>query len=151
MVAAGATRRLATGARCGGEMGIEMDPNENLRRQREILAELRELADRDGDTPRDLLDEEERDLLVELSALSEDLDEWMSKGGFAPEAWQRGPDVAARQVDPLTVGVTIGGVDVYVRDTPGSVIVSVGTDELPPGKTAMVESFDGVSWEHELP
>jgi hypothetical protein len=62
-----------------------------------------------------------------------------------------GPDVRARRVDSLTVGVTIGGVDVYVRDTPGSVIVSVGTDELPEGKTAAVESFDGVSWEHDLP
>jgi hypothetical protein len=61
------------------------------------------------------------------------------------------PDVQARAVDEHTTAVTIGRVDVYVRDTPNAVIVSVGTDDLPEGKAASVQSADGISWEHELP
>jgi hypothetical protein len=64
---------------------------------------------------------------------------------------EEGPDVKARTVDHQTTAVTIAGVDVYVRNASNAVVVSVGSGELPEGKQAFVESFDGVSWEHELP
>jgi hypothetical protein len=62
-----------------------------------------------------------------------------------------GPDVAARTVDHQTTAVAIAGVDIYVRDTPNAVIVGVGTEDLARHKTAWIESFDGTSWEQQLP
>ena len=70
-----------------------MDPNENLRRQRETLEELRELqweAEEAEERGRSTgaFAERQLDLLTELSQLVEDLDEWLSKGGFLPGDWQ---------------------------------------------------------------
>ncbi len=55
-----------------------MDPNTNLQRQRQLCASL---LDGDvGDTA---------DLAVELAELARALDEWISRGGFLPQAWHR--------------------------------------------------------------
>jgi len=117
-----------------------MDANTTaaLAKLRELVGELEHVLP----GPDVLMTTHVEDAAVEVVEAFNELDRLLSTAG---------PDVGARQVDELTVGVTIGGVDVYVRDTPGSVIVSVGTDELPEGKAAMIESFDGTSWEHELP
>lgn len=51
-----------------------MDPNEALRRIRELVRPGAERDDPDGS---------------ELSELVAGLDEWLSRGGFLPEAWRR--------------------------------------------------------------
>ena len=58
-----------------------MDPNTNLKEQREIFSRLNsyeehEYTDRDYDLER-------------LAELAESLDEWISKGGFLPDAWSK--------------------------------------------------------------
>lgn len=53
-----------------------MDPNETLKR-------LRELSEQGFPTTDNLEDADE------FHALFRDLDEWLSKGGFLPTAWQR--------------------------------------------------------------
>ena len=61
-----------------------MDPNENLAKQRELqkwLNEYDEPFDRDDD-------EEYVEKLVDLAILVEAMDEWLSKGGFLPDAWK---------------------------------------------------------------
>jgi hypothetical protein len=47
------------------------------------------------------------------------------------------------------IAVSIMGVDVYVHDQGERYAVSVNADEA--GKPAVVESFDGTSWEQPLP
>lgn len=47
------------------------------------------------------------------------------------------------------VAVTIMGLDLYVHDQGAQYAVSVNADEA--GKSAVVESFDGISWEKPLP
>lgn len=70
------------------------NPDDNLARQREILAEWRELEERmevrveRGVSSAELADER-YDLAVELSALSEEMDEWLSGGGYLPVKWRR--------------------------------------------------------------
>ena len=56
-----------------------MDPNANLKEQREIIAAM--LAE----------DSEEIDTgdAVRLAELAQALDEWISKGGFLPDAWRK--------------------------------------------------------------
>ena len=57
-----------------------MDPNENIRRQRELVREI-------------LSDEPFRDsteageLAIELAELVQELDRWLCKGGFRPSGW----------------------------------------------------------------
>lgn len=51
-----------------------MDPNANLEEQRRIVSTI--IRDGSGDAER-------------LADLVEALDEWLSKGGFLPEAWKR--------------------------------------------------------------
>jgi hypothetical protein len=58
-----------------------MDPNANLQEQREIVARI-EAYRYMNDTPI------ERDG-YRLSELVIALDEWISKGGFLPDAWRR--------------------------------------------------------------
>lgn len=53
-----------------------MDPNANLAEQRRIIARINEGAP--------FVEDERR-----LAELAEALDEWLSNGGFLPEAWQR--------------------------------------------------------------
>jgi hypothetical protein len=57
-----------------------MDPNETLRRLRELCAKNQDLVD-----PSDLVE------------LVEALDSWVSKGGFLPKAWER-PAAAQEQL-----------------------------------------------------
>lgn len=59
-----------------------MDPNETLRLLREAVAEYRRpLPFSDSD--------EAAQLLADLVQHVEALDEWLSKGGFLPSAWER--------------------------------------------------------------
>ncbi len=51
-----------------------MDPNETLKELRELI----DLVLRGDDTS-----------VFEAATKFEDLDEWISKGGFLPEAWNR--------------------------------------------------------------
>ena len=46
------------------------------------------------------------------------------------------------------IAVTINGLDIYVHDQGARLAVSVNADDA--AKPAVVESFDGISWEHEL-
>lgn len=69
-----------------------MDPNANLARQRQLRDEYRDLIDRiedDSEGGDDDTDEQQRALLRDLVDLTEALDEWMSRGGFAPSGWRR--------------------------------------------------------------
>lgn len=56
-----------------------MDPNENLRLQRDIVADL--LAGKGID----------QNLAVDLAELTRAMDEWLSKGGFLPDDWRPRP------------------------------------------------------------
>lgn len=47
------------------------------------------------------------------------------------------------------IAVTIMGLDVYVQDQGDQVAVSIGIDGA--AKPAVIESMDGMSWEHPLP
>lgn len=60
-----------------------MDPNANLREQREIAARLNGSDTRSAD---EIIADAQR-----LAELVEALDEWLCKRGFLPSAWQRGP------------------------------------------------------------
>lgn len=54
-----------------------MDPDEALRRAREACQMI-------------LSGHDERGRVVDLCDAFRDLDEWMSRGGFAPTAWTKG-------------------------------------------------------------
>ena len=56
-----------------------MDPDEALKRLRELTQNVLRLAE---------LGEDNAELGVELAEQVEALDEWISKGGFLPKAWQ---------------------------------------------------------------
>jgi hypothetical protein len=60
-----------------GKERREMDPNEILRLMREVVAEYRK--------PQPSSDS----LLADLVQQVEAMDEWLSKGGFLPSAWER--------------------------------------------------------------
>jgi hypothetical protein len=61
-----------------------MDPDANLAELRRIIARARERADSVGyDAVNDAID------LDRLADLAEALDEWLSRGGFLPEAWSK--------------------------------------------------------------
>lgn len=53
-----------------------MDPNENLERQRRIVAGILSSVQAD-------------DRAVELAELVEALDQWITNGGFLPKEWER--------------------------------------------------------------
>lgn len=57
-----------------------MDPNETLRRIRELVRAIQHGEAADGDAPTDLAD------------AVQDLDGWLTQGGFPPDAWA-GPGV----------------------------------------------------------
>lgn len=57
-----------------------MDPNANLREQRAIVARINSSALNEGDA----FD------VRRLAELAEALDEWLSEGGFLPDAWKAG-------------------------------------------------------------
>lgn len=59
--------------------GKKMDPNETLKRLREIVSEFRE----DSDGEMDL------DAMSDMVDHFEALDEWIAKGGFLPKAWNQ--------------------------------------------------------------
>lgn len=58
-----------------------MDPNETLRRIREVFKNFDDTKVVDYD--------EISELFCEAETLFESLDEWLSKGGFLPEAWKK--------------------------------------------------------------
>jgi hypothetical protein len=65
-----------------------MDPNENLKRQRELAAEIADIWNRCDDTG-DLSQEDAyqaAETALELSELVIALDEWRGKGGYDPYA-----------------------------------------------------------------
>ncbi len=61
-----------------------MDPNELLNDIRNLMGEEQEL---DGVF---LNRDRTRGLLSDLAARMDDLDEWLTKGGFLPDDWARG-------------------------------------------------------------
>lgn len=62
-----------------------MDPNENLKRQRELAAEIIKLYEIETS----LNDYKLVPLGNELAEHVQALDEWLAKGGFLPEGWSR--------------------------------------------------------------
>jgi hypothetical protein len=58
-----------------------MDPNQNLKQQRELAAQIIRL--RDKDAPHDQI----ADVADELAELVQALDGWLSRGGFLPSEW----------------------------------------------------------------
>ena len=66
-----------------------MDPNANLQEQRKLAARLLELpADELGNyTPAE--QSEAYFAGLRLAELVEALDQWITKGGFLPDGWQR--------------------------------------------------------------
>ena len=63
-----------------------MDPNEALRRIRDLAGQIVSPPDDEGDDA--LSNDEEHDLAVELAETALGLDEWLTKGGFKPDAWK---------------------------------------------------------------
>lgn len=69
-----------------------MDPNELLRELRASVERLRnEELDRD----------DEHELLYAVVEGFDNLDQWLSRGGFPPEAWREGPDAFGEEPVPL--------------------------------------------------
>jgi hypothetical protein len=69
-----------------------MDPNENLRRQREIAAKIVRLRDAGADDDRDdqaSLSSAIADLADELAGLVIALNDWIVRGGALPSSWSR--------------------------------------------------------------
>lgn len=68
-----------------------MDPNETLTRMRDAMAALRTALEEDGPDDVDELvgGDPIEDAAVDLLDAVEDLDEWLTKGGFVPDAWVR--------------------------------------------------------------
>jgi hypothetical protein len=67
-----------------------MDPNATLDRIRELVASINK---NDG------LDEDDfQSMASELAEYVEALDEWISKGGFLPTAWQRSINVVGGRI-----------------------------------------------------
>lgn len=67
-----------------------MDPDANLTRQREILRELDDVLERDDPlAPERVGAVSASRLVAEYVELATGLDDWLSKGGFLPKAWQR--------------------------------------------------------------
>jgi hypothetical protein len=66
-----------------------MDPNANLQEQREIVRWLLDINEENAD---ELSKKTDR-----LAQLVEALDDWLSKGGFPPKAWDPEERRAARQ------------------------------------------------------
>lgn len=58
-----------------------MDPDANLKEQRELAALIQSQLD-EGETP-------DEDDVLRLSELVIALDEWISNGGFVPAAWRK--------------------------------------------------------------
>jgi hypothetical protein len=72
-----------------------MDPNANLKEQREIVDQIIDALDASTAEDADVWDDERvRDVLADNLArfcdLVQALDGWLSGGGFLPEAWARG-------------------------------------------------------------
>lgn len=61
-----------------------MDPNETLRRLRELLSTRQNLDDDDQDNDQELIRVGD-----DIAELVEALDTWLTKGGFLPAAWTR--------------------------------------------------------------
>lgn len=68
-----------------------MDPDANLKEQREIATRMLRRIDREILTL-DERDGHETDS-ERLAELAQALDEWLTKGGFLPAAWQRASPV----------------------------------------------------------
>lgn len=73
-----------------------MDPNKNLKEQRELAKELVEDM---NDMPDSILEPK----VERLAELVCSLDEWLSKGGFFPNAWDGIPLVEAKQLQEIAV------------------------------------------------
>lgn len=65
-----------------------MDPDENLKKQRELVAEILHLADTDDASMTDSTTAL-GNLGIELAEHVAALDQWISRGGFIPARWKR--------------------------------------------------------------
>jgi len=61
-----------------------MDPNATLARLREAIADAERAMD-----PESGSNDAEHESLSEITELAAALDEWLSRGGFLPDAWQQ--------------------------------------------------------------
>lgn len=68
-----------------------MDPKANLEEQRRIIAKLK----KEWRSGMGYNDPEDVSRLIELS---EALDQWLTRGGFLPVAWQRPIDVVGKKL-----------------------------------------------------
>jgi hypothetical protein len=59
-----------------------MDPDANLKEQRELVRHMLRKIDEENEVPGP-------SNIARLCELVDALDGWMSKGGFAPKAWKR--------------------------------------------------------------
>lgn len=71
-----------------------MDPNANLREQRELVKEINAIQDACSEEG-EFVFTQEADLIdacLRLAALVGALDDWITHGGFLPEDWHRSND-----------------------------------------------------------
>ena len=76
-----------------------MDPDANLKEQRELAEEILKLADgvcgdKSIETPKETKMREASEQLIlykaeKLAELVQALDQWISRGGFLPRGWKR--------------------------------------------------------------
>lgn len=72
-----------------------MDVDEALLRARVALVHLRTLQDQAA-AKRDGNEDKQLELLHEIADSFEAIDEWLSKQGYTPSAWERRPDATRR-------------------------------------------------------
>lgn len=68
-----------------------MDPNETLRMVRNYVERINRLRDAatESDLRTALESESTEEMAFAIAEYAEALDEWLSRGGFLPEAWER--------------------------------------------------------------
>jgi hypothetical protein len=98
-----------------------MDPNEALRRLRAAIARARQLADGDSN-------DAEIEAWQEVGEYVQALDDWLSKGGFLPNAWLSAPP-AGQLADPEPLGGPVPGVNGHHLPDVGTWTGDPGTPE----------------------
>lgn len=89
-----------------------MDPNETLNKIRLGVAQALQLADEyeaDDDPPTHEDAEAYIGMLDELAQQFQALDDWLTRGGFPPEAWREGPDAPEERAHHYTRAEIVDG------------------------------------------